>query len=361
MLKILLSFYKRYLSQPEAGQLLFILALSAAVILGMREILMPVFISIVLAYLLEMFVNALSYCKIPRRVAVVIVFSVFIGIVAAIFTFLLPILIKQVGSLATALPNHANKAEASLQIWLQKVSFISNEHVWAFINGAKAQLYSSLKLFLASFLTFIPSVLTGIVYFVMVPLLVYFLLMDKQLIMQWGRQFLPDRCEKLNIIGEEVYGQIGNYVRGKVLEAVIVMVITYTAFTILGLDYAALLAILVGLSVFIPYVGAIAVTIPVVICAFLQFGLSSHLIYLLIVYACLMAFDGTILTALLFSEAVALHPLAIIVATIIFGGIGGIGGIFFAIPLACLVKALLTHWPTQEPSLRAEEGSAVKL
>lgn len=142
--------------------------------------------------------------------------------------------------------------------------------------------------------------------------------------------------------------QVSNYARGKVVEVLIVGVVSYLAFTWLNLNYTALLALLVGLSVIIPYVGATLVTLPVVAVGFFQFGLTSEFYYVVGVYLAIQALDGNVLVPLLFSEAVNLHPVAIIVAILFFGGVWGLWGVFFAIPLATLIKAIINAWP--EPS-----------
>jgi putative permease len=103
--------------------------------------------------------------------------------------------------------------------------------------------------------------------------------------------------------------------------------------------------VLTGLSVIVPYVGSIIVTIPVVLVAYFQWGLDSTFWWLISLYVIIHVLDGNILVPILFSEAVNLHPVAIIVAVLVFGGIWGFWGIFFAIPLATLVKALLNAWP----------------
>jgi putative permease len=90
------------------------------------------------------------------------------------------------------------------------------------------------------------------------------------------------------------------------------------------------------------------VTIPVALIAFFQWGWGSEFAYLMIVYGIIQALDGNVVVPLLFSEAVNLHPVAIIVAVLLFGGLWGLWGVFFAIPLATLVKAVLSAWPRQE-------------
>jgi putative permease len=189
-----------------------------------------------------------------------------------------------------------------------------------------------------------------IVYLFLVPLMVFFFLKDKQVLLGWFVQFLPKDTSLSLRVWHEVDRQIANYVRGKFLEVFILWAISFVAFWWLGLNYAMLLAVLMGLSVVIPYVGATLVTFPVLAVAYIQWGVggSDHFMYVFIAYSVIQALDGVILVPLLFSEAVNLHPIAIIVAILFFGGLWGFWGVFFAIPLATLVKAVLMAWPKAE-------------
>jgi putative permease len=111
-----------------------------------------------------------------------------------------------------------------------------------------------------------------------------------------------------------------------------------------------LLSLLVGISVIVPYVGATVVTIPVALVAFSQWGVTSEFGYLMLAYAFIQFLDGNLLVPLLFSEVVNLHPVAIIVAVVFFGSLWGIWGVFFAIPLATLIQAIIKAWPSHEPA-----------
>ena len=136
--------------------------------------------------------------------------------------------------------------------------------------------------------------------------------------------------------------------RGKVWEIFIVGAASYATFTLMGLNYALLLATIVGLSVIIPYIGAAVATLPVALIAWFQWGWSADFGWLLFAYGVLQALDGYLLVPLLFSEVVNLHPVAIIIAILVFGGLWGFWGVFFAIPLATLVNAVLHAWPEEE-------------
>jgi putative permease len=125
-------------------------------------------------------------------------------------------------------------------------------------------------------------------------------------------------------------------------------VISYVVFLVLGLNYAALLALLVGLSVLIPYIGATAVTVPVLLVGYVQWGYSGEFFWLFVAYGFIQFLDANLLVPLLFSEVVNLHPVAIIISVLFFGGIWGFWGVFFAIPLATMVKAVYSAWPRNQ-------------
>jgi putative permease len=108
------------------------------------------------------------------------------------------------------------------------------------------------------------------------------------------------------------------------------------------------LGFLCGISVIIPYVGAIAVTIPIVFVGYFQWGTSSEFWYIVFAHIIIQVLDGNVVVPVLFSDAVNLHPLAILISILFFGTIWGIWGVFFAIPLAVLVNTLLNIWPRTE-------------
>ncbi len=116
-------------------------------------------------------------------------------------------------------------------------------------------------------------------------------------------------------------------------------------FVFLDLDYAILLATLTGFSVLVPFIGAVAVTVPIALVAFVQFGWTAPFAYVFVSYGVIQMLDGNVLVPWLFSEVNNLHPVAIIVAVLFFGGVWGFWGVFFAIPLATLVTAILESWP----------------
>ena len=143
----------------------------------------------------------------------------------------------------------------------------------------------------------------------------------------------------------EMDDQLSNYVRGKALEIIIVGSAAALIFMYFGLPYIALLSMLVGFSVLIPFLGAFIVTLPVAVLGLVQFGLTFDFWLLMGLYLVLQILDGYLLVPILFSDAVKLHPVVIMLAVFVFGAMFGFWGIFFAIPIATLIKAIWNSWP----------------
>jgi putative permease len=231
----------------------------------------------------------------------------------------------------------------------QYPQFISTDQLDTMVSELKKLLDTQHLLDIATqLLGYSASLLVLMVYAILVPLLVFFFLKDKDELIRGSKRFFPSNRELARKVWFEMNQQIFNYIRGKVIEIVIVGVVSYVFFALMDLRYAALLGVLTGLSVLIPYVGATLVTLPIALVAFFQWGVSPEFGYLMLGYGIIQALDGNLLVPLLFSDAVDLHPVIIIAAVLVFGGLWGVWGVFFAIPLASLVKAVLNAWPNAE-------------
>ena len=345
MIELLKRFYDRYLSSPEIITMLFFILLTFSCIIFMGHILLPVFASIVIAYLLDWIVSKIESFKVPHKLAVLVVYTLFIGSFIYALVVLLPILTQQLTAFINEMPQMVTKAQdLFLELPQRYPEYLNLSQIKSLIAESKVGVAHLGQALLSVTLASIPNVLAIVIYMVLVPLLVYFFLMDRSKILTWFANFLPSQSLLLKNVWQEVHAQIGNYIRGKVFEIAIVWLVSYITFVIFKLHYAMLLSALLGFSVIIPFVGVFLVTIPVVIVAFLQWGFEAQFWSVIISYAIIMVLDGNVLVPLLFSETVNLHPVAIIVAILVFGSLWGFWGIFFAIPLATLVKAVLNIW-----------------
>ena len=347
MIEYLRHWFDRHFSNPQVVILAVVLFTGLAVILLAGKLLAPLLASVIIAYLLEGGVRVLERRKVPRIGAVVLIFSLFLSLFVAMMLLLLPLLAGQLGQLARELPAIATESQAALlQLPERYPQIFSEQQVNDLLGSIRQNLTSFGQQLVVISLTSAVQLMTVLVYLVLVPLLVFFMLKDKDKIIAWSLVFLPRERSLVNSVWADVNAGIGNYVRGKFMEILIVWAVSYAAFSMLGLPYAMLLSLATGLSVVVPYVGAAVVTLPVAAVAYFAFGLAITFWYVLASYAVIQFLDGNLLAPLLFSEVVNLHPVAIISAVLIFGGIWGFWGVFFAIPLATLVAAVLNAWPS---------------
>ena len=342
MFNFINTWYKRYFTDPQASLLVILLTLGLIILVTMGKMLAPLLAALIIAYLLEGAVSKLQIKEISRFVSVYIVYSLFLVLMAFILFGLMPLLSKQVSQFFQEVPEMIRNVQGLLlRLPEQYPELVSQEYVLELNENIRDNLSELGQNVLSFSLASVPAVITILVYLILVPLMIFFFLKDKKIVMEWVTNFLPKERHLVNEVWVEMDAQIGNYVRGKFNEILIVGAASYIAFVILGLNYAFLLAMIVGLSVLIPYIGAAIVTLPVALVGYFQWGLSSDFTWLMISYFVIQFLDGNVLVPILFSEAVNLHPLAIIVAILVFGGLWGFWGVFFAIPLATLVKALI--------------------
>ena len=345
-MNIVARWFKRNLSNPQIVFLGMLLLTVFTVVLFMGDMLRPVLASIVLAYLLEGAVSGLQRRGLPRLPSVLLVYLFFVAFVALVLIGVMPLLSRQVTDLVQQLPNMVSEGTRFLMNLPEHYpDLLTQAQLEQLIAFMRAEAVSFGQQVLSWSLANVAGIITILVYLILMPILVFFFMKDKDLILDWFKQYLPDHHGIAGHVWHDVDRQISNYIRGKAWEILIVWAVSFVTFIAFGLKYAMLLSLLVGLSVIIPYIGAAVVTAPVLLVAWFQWGWSPQFAWLALAYAIIQALDGNVLVPLIFSEVVNLHPVAIIVAILVFGGLWGFWGVFFAIPLATLVQAILTAWP----------------
>jgi len=345
-LELLKNWFKRSFSDPQVVILGVVLLIGFAVVAGLGKWLAPLFAGLIIAYLLEAVVGALEHLGMPRLPAVILVFLAFMALMLFLLLGFVPRISRQLTQLVQQFPDYLAQGQELLkQLPAKYPQLVSEDQLQALTTTLGQEMANTGQQLLSWSLSSVGVVLGLVIFLVLVPVLVFFFLKDKELMIHWFVNFLPKERSLVNRVWDEAEMQFSNYVRGKVLEIFIVGSVTYVTFILLGLQYSALLATLVGISVVIPYVGAAVVTLPIALVAYFQYGWGWEFGQIMIAYGVIQALDGNVLVPLLFSEVVNLHPVAIIIAILVFGGLWGFWGIFFAIPLATLVQAILRAWP----------------
>jgi putative permease len=350
MIRVLRGFAKRYFSEEEAIILTGLLLVLFAVLMTMGSILAPLLWSLIISYLLQGMVNALDRMKVPHKAAVSIVYFLFIGVLMMVILVMLPFTWNSVTSLLNSLPQMIERLrELLMTLPRDYPDVFSNDQVEQWLVSFQSEVAGMGQDLLSYSFSSFTRIVTWMIYTILVPILVFFMLKDSSKLLDWLENWLPEKKPVMAQIWHEMNDQLSNYVRGKALEILLVGGSCFVLFTVLGLRYPLLLSVLVGFSIIIPYIGAKVVAIPVFMVGFVQWGFTPDFYHLLIAYIVLLVLDGYVLVPVLYSETVFLHPIAIIAAVLVFGGLWGFWGVFFAIPLATFIKATIRAWPVSHP------------
>ncbi|MDI5986668.1 AI-2E family transporter [Halomonas sp. M4R5S39] len=340
------SWIDHYFSDEEAVILLVVLVLGFAAVIWFGRMLAPFFIALVIAFLLQGAVSWLERRGVPHLLAVILVFLGFLGMLMAMAFILLPLIWNQLVSLVQEAPRMFASGQQLLDDLQERYpNLVTPDQIQSWIGVAGREMTQFGQRALTLSLASLGNVIALIVYLILVPILVFFMLKDRDTLVAFMVSLLPQQRTLMTRIWQEMDDQIANYVRGKFIEIIIVGTVAFLTFAFFGLPYSALLAVMVGFSVLVPYIGAAVATLPVAAVAGFHFGMTDEFLYVVLAYGVIQALDGNVLSPILFSEAVNIHPVSIILAILFFGGIWGFWGVFFAIPLATLLKALVYAWP----------------
>ena len=346
MIKLIKDWYTDNFTDPNQVSLALVLIFSIIVTYILVQTIAPILVAIVLAYMLEGLVQHLmKITTATRHFSVIVVFLLFLIISILTLFMLLPLLLDQLTLLVKSLPEIFNKSKQLILGLYDENEYIPKDYIdniFLGLQGETSKVGNSIFTFsLAS----AGGLFAIIVYAILVPIMIFFMLFDKETINSWIARFFPKKLELTRRAYLELNLKIGNYIRCKFIEIMIVWISSFILFFSLGLNYSLLLSFLCGLSVIIPYVGMIAVTIPIILVAYFQWALGSEFWYVIIGHLLIQAVDGNVVVPILFSDAVNIHPFAILLSILFFGSVWGIWGVFFAIPLAVLISTILNVWP----------------
>ena len=346
MLEEINNLFRKIFSNEETLVFGMLLTVAFLILFFLGNILTPFLISIIFAYLLVGMQKRLEDYGFNSTIALILTYSFFLLLGITLMVWLGPLVYQQLQSLILEIPRWVN----AFMIFAQNVpekypDLVSSDQITAFLQSLSGQITAISQDFLKASITGIQNTVTIAINLILLPILVFFFLFDREPIISGFLNILPKERAMLKKVWIEMDGQLSNYARGKAIEIVIVGLTAAILFMYFGLEYIALLSVFVGFSVLIPFLGAFIVTLPVAAVGLLQFGLSFDFWFLMGAYLVLQILDGYLLVPILFSDAVKLHPVIIMLAVFVFGGMFGFWGVFFAIPIATLIKAIWNSWP----------------
>ncbi len=295
----------------------------------------PFILSAALAYVLSPVIKYFEVRGIKRTYAVA---GLYIGAGALVFIIvyvLMSLLSVELESLKQDWPSYAGRSQAF-------VMKLNAKMVGDYPFLASLRLEQKMEHLLELVPQLILSVLPMMTLLFIVPFITFFMLVGGAGILDYLVDHLPARhAEIIYHIASRIDGSLGNYLRGILTEAFVIFLITFVGLLMMNLNYAAVIAITIGLSSLVPYLGAIVGAVLSSIVAYLQFGTLLPIVKLLAFFTGIRFFDDWFLQPYIMKKAVDLNPAIILLALMAGAEIGGIWGVIFSIPVTCIVKEIM--------------------
>jgi predicted PurR-regulated permease PerM len=328
--------------------------LGAALLVGgvmlylLGPILSPFLFAAILAYIGDPLVDKLEAKRVPRTAGTMIVLLLLLGLFVLLLVILVPLFYKEFTALYERLPGALSLLTQKLEPWLQR-------HVGADIrldtDSIKELLSNNLKTtggvagkVLSSLGIGGLAVLGFVVNLVLVPVVLFYLLRDWNLLIAEVGAMIPRRWHaRVSTIASEVDAVLAEFLRGQISVIVLMSVFYVIGLWMTGLEFSLPIGIISGLLVFVPYVGSITGLALATLSGFMQFGAGSELIWIWTVFGIGQLLEGMVVTPWLVGDRIGLHPVVVIFALLAFGQIFGFVGILLALPASAALLVGLRH------------------
>ncbi|MGX4592927.1 AI-2E family transporter [Leuconostoc sp. JNUCC 76] len=325
----------------------------------------PIIISGVLYYLLSPIVGLLEkYVHLPRNLSIGVVLIVLLAIIGVAIAAIVMVLRNQVIQFIDNWPNYWKTSEAFINETFASEQF---KFIRDYLNHTNSDLNQNVldwsKKYLTSGVAGISSfasILTSIgVTIVSTPFILYYMLLDGHKFSSFVSSKFPNNSQlSVRYLLTEISKQIAQYIRGQLGVALAVMIMFSIGYTVIGLPYGILLALMAGFFNLIPYVGSIIAQVPVFIVALIAGG-PKMLILAIIVLAFEQPIEAHVISPKILGEALSIHPVTVIVVLLSSGHIFGVLGIVLAVPSYAVAKVFVTHiydwWRANSDLFEVEE------
>jgi putative permease len=291
-------------------------------------------LSFVLASLLEPPVREMESRGIPRPTAVLIVFVVILSTVGVLLAVLIPQVVHQLQLALQALEGRsADDIAAQIQRrFLSRVPLLNSpavlERLRGLVEGMMLRLMSS-ALWLFS----------GITYLFIALFVTFFLLKDGHRMKKSLISRVPNRHFELALsLSYRIGQQVSRYIRGQMVEAIIVGLLSILALYLLKIRYYAFIGALAGLANLIPYFGPIVGALPAILMALIDYGSLQPVLGIVIAFATIQLLDNVLISPTVVSKSVGMHPVIVAAVVLIGGTLAGLPGMLLAVPATGCVK-----------------------
>lgn len=305
-----------------------------------KAVFAPFVVAIIISYVLNPVVRMLGGRKVPRTAAVLLIYAVFLTSLSVVLMNVIPMFIEQLEELSEHLPEITMQTQ---QMMSRFDNSIVPGSVRMGMNNWFFQFENRMANGISDFLNNIGTTIGVVFNAFIVPFLIFYMLKDFEVIERMILHYLPrSRRKSIVTLLKEIDEALGNYVRGQFLVCVIIGVLAYIGYILIGMPFALLLASVVAICNIIPYLGPFLGAAPAVVMA-TTISWKMVLLVLLVNTICQLI-ESNVISPQVVGRTLHLHPMLIILALLIGGELAGIPGLILAVPFFAVMKVVIQHF-----------------
>lgn len=310
------------------------------------SIVAPVILAVLTYFLFNPLIDWLEKHRLKRVWGVILLFLVLIGALVGLIFLVVPYISEQVTQFVVAFPEYVDNIGATIMGWTDNSVFEDTaNNVIEWFNGWIGELPSNIVDYLTTAVSGISTVVSTVSNFVVImvtfPIILFFLLKDDKKFFSYVMKVIPPKYRKeTRDLGVIIADQVGSYVKGQLTISLFLGIMMFIGFTIIGLDYAGILAIVASVTSVIPYIGATLAMIPAVIIALTTSWFM--LVKLIIVWLVVQFVDGNFVEPNVMGKNLKIHPLTIIIVLLVLGELLGLVGLILGVPIYAISRVVVT-------------------
>lgn len=339
----LLILFNKHLIKKIVKFAVSIIVFAAAILAFpfVKPLLGPLGISLVLTLLLNPLIDRMENININRGAAIAIVFLIFGTVLFLSVRILIPGLNQEIQSVSQALQETDTEAIIDkLQVTLtQQIPILKNP---ALARQVSTKLHLFFKSLFGRILKLILKILSSFTLIITVPFITFFFLKDGRTIKKSIIQMVPNRYFEMSLnLLHKTSLQLGRYIRGQLLVSSIIATLSTIALYSLDIPYFFIIGVIAGLANMIPYFGPVVGAVPGVLVAIVEKGSMEAVVGVIIAFAMVQLLDNILVSPLIVSRSVQIHPLVVILVILIGSNAAGILGMLVAVPIFAVLQVIV--------------------
>jgi putative permease len=335
---------QRAIEKERKLKLFFFLAallfLALAIVL-IKNILISFLLAFVTYYVIAPVVDFLERRGLPRQLATVLPFAVLILIGVVVGQVFFPLLMEQVNSLKADFPKYL---ESSTKFLMNLETQANSMIAQVYPINLRGNLQPKVMTYAEDFFKNLPDFLSqSLTILFLTPFLAYFMLLDGRDFVRKILSLVPNNFFELALnLSHQISGQMGGFIRARILESVLIGFVIWAGLMILGFPYALILAVFAGIMNVIPYLGPFIGAAPALVICLSSSNPDATLLWLIFIYALAQVLDIILIIPLVVAKIVDLHPVTVVLAVMVGSQVAGILGMIVSIPVFSALKVSLS-------------------